>query len=627
MKSISIITQLLFFILMVCISNCEIMILNKENYASLSTMNTPYLISIGNLQIEKSKNVTQVLRDLEVLCVASKLDIKLVYLDIVEQKEIAGEWLVTKIPSHFFINNEDGNHDSYLGWTDQKQILKFIQNKIFLPVQYLDSIDTFDKYRKEHKSIVYVTKKEKFDPNDQNNLFRKAAKFLGFKYFFYTDTKEFLELFNMTIEETDLILLNRTREYDSKIQNFERLYINENVTNPNNYTEIKRYIEAMQREPFSVINIKNYEKMIEEGEPTVVLIYDKTAKTFGRMKSVLIDKMRLLALKYRKDINFVHGTFSDAEILTEYFWLDDESGDYKVPFLIITQAGDSTDDIDKYILNKEITIENVEQFINDFKAGKLEKDLFVEYNDEELEAVDYDRTKIDVKSFKNELMVNNKMIITNAYNITNAIDWAINQGKEVVLLICPKVSKKYNRIKTRLERVIDKLKRNKQIYFLVVDPIMNELVNIEYKFIPSVMHIKKNINFYENENKYIFTDHTKELTTEKITEFITNNSNFKLNVQKLERENIVNEFEHKFKLSRMRKQHFEDKIYELKYDRVATKGGLKRFWKSNDDRSYEQILELVTGETSANDIETKIKEFEKSDNVDESAFSDRKTEL
>jgi hypothetical protein len=384
------------------------------------------------------------------------------------------------------------DHELYVGGLKTNSLLNFLKKKVFFSLKNINNLEelkTSMKKGKSSKAIVYAF-------NSNNNftinhyILGEASKMAGIKNTYITDTSEFLETHN--IKDFDLMIFTQVREQNyfggerfncEEIDNFHDI--------SKNKSELFNLIKLYSRKMFEKLNQDDIENAIDDGIPTLYLIYKYKNQEIH-------DAMLNLAKKYKKEFWFIKSPLvKDSKLITSYFNITKNTIKNDSILILTVKNQRANDDVEKYVFNRTsiLNFENVEQFLFDFKSGKLR----------------FSSSRLIYNHPRNNTN-NSPFQILIGSNFVNEINSSVGNNKYAIILLCPVMMKKYNRIHTRLERVYNKLKSNENLAFYQFDPLLNEIEYIDYKKYPSIV-IVKNLNW-----EYEILD--DDFTTSNIVNFI-----------------------------------------------------------------------------------------------------------
>ena len=229
--------------------------------------------------------------------------------------------------------------------------------------------------------------------------------------------------------------------------------------------------------------------------------------------------MKKLALeKYRKEIQFSYATYENPaiEIFKDVLRLKK----VELPIFLLTRSIDKeSDDLDKYRGDKlPLTVESVEKFIDDFKNNITDKFLISE----------------DIPL--------NKTTEDGVYKLVgkNFNDFLANYDKDILLVVCSRVSKTCTRFNKILKNIANIFRNNKDLLIGIIDLNFNELKIELFPNYPSLMFFSSGNTIISAEER--FNDRIlfeEKITTERIRDFVIRNSLSSLQVNTIDNQTEI----------------------------------------------------------------------------------------
>jgi hypothetical protein len=311
----------------------------------------------------------------------------------------------------------------------------------------------------------------------------------------------------------------------------ERLFI----TNQNSKVEIERLFEIHTRKLWGKLDEESLLAAVEPvySTPSVIVLYgkdDSYTPELSRNIESLVDK-------YRRDFWFLNATYDSKfiHVFNEVFNITKQS---YPQMLLLNYNPANVDDVDKYVLpaGTPLNVENIENFLNEFRNGKLSKFIYSQRVPEK----DTDENGIVrvVGNTYDDLVLNNK-------------------GKDVLVFLCVASSKKCKFARERYVRVSKKLTGNSGLVFTEIETSFNEFTHIKYEHLPTVALIPGYDSLNERTSNVKVFD--GEFYTNSIVEWVKANARTKItNEVKLENELTLFKQEIKKQIKPVDKEKEED---------------------------------------------------------------------
>jgi hypothetical protein len=610
MKKLVFLTSLLLIIAHHFI-NSELTNLNLNNYDKFISENKIHLINLCSEKISKCQSIRNKFFEVQDQSKSFlEKEIAIGVIDADKDRDLADKYVWEGFPSIFFTDSSSSEKITlnYLGAKETRNILNFLKFNTVSNIEEKNSekeILSSMKIEKLPYSVVFLGD-IKTSPFTIEFLAR-ASKLAGINKIYHLNSNEVLNKYK--VEEYEIALFN------PKSEKMQLLNISEEEDlSLRRLTQILLINKRNLKGIFSPLRAIDLEYSLSKGVPTFYYIYSEKKHLPKNIENEISD----LAKRYKNEF-----LFFKSSILNQPLKMLDFEGLFNfntthLPALILTvENPHNNDDVEKYIvrgsdllaekikmlrkqtegqgqnLNNTEVLENsseasdttselpevplqdyinkqtIENFLEHYKKGKLYRTYFTEYEETQVRLT--------------------------GENFQASIDDALSENKEVVLMICPRMSKKYDRIKARLVRAYEKVFafNDEKIVFDEFDPLWNEISNIKYNYYPTIALIQKNQDTF-SQQKWKVKVKESGFTNKKIVEFIQQNSVFQVNVNSTAVPSEYDQEEERNPLLPIHKSKFESKFFSenlIKYE-----VGLKRKWYMM--RKHKLVLEESNEELS-----------------------------
>lgn len=584
-------------------SSSELIDLNSTNYDKFISENKIHLINLCSEKIPKCKLLRNILFEVQDQSKSFlEKEIPVGIIDIDNETEIANKYVWEGFPSILFrdFSSSENITINYLGAKETKNILKFLK---FNTVSYIEEknsekeILSSMKNEKLSYSVVFLGD-SKTSPFTMEFLAR-ASKLAGISKIYHLNSNEALNKYK--VEEYDIALFN------PKSEKMQLLNISQDEDlSLKRITQIllinKRNIKGI----FSPLRAIDLEYSLNKRIPTFYYIYSEKKHLPKTIENEISD----LAKRYKNEFLFFKSSIQNQPLKMLDFEGIFNFNSTHLPALILTvESPSNNDDVEKYIVRGSDLLAEKMKILRKQAEGKKIDYNSTDNNPEQLDIPLHDY--INKQIVENFLEHYKKGKLPRTYitesddsdvrlsgeNLQASIDDALSENKEVILLICPRMSKKYDRIKARLVRAHEKVYpfNNEKIVFDEFDPIWNEISNINYNYYPTVALIQKNQDTFSLQ-KWKVKLLESGFTNKKIIEFLQQNSELHVNVTSSAVPAQYDLEEERNPIYPIYKKKFDSKFFSENL--IKHEVGLKRKWymlkkhKLLLDESNEELNEF-----------------------------------
>ena len=611
--------------------------LTVNDHDNYKKSNLSFIITICNFTDTKCKNLRKVFEQIfKKFQKDFNLELKFPFLDSKNLPEkIVSEYTYEGFPVTYFINQSENEKELFLGAREFDRLLKFLKYKLIFPEENLieanneTEILTYLNKSNDKKALIILGTFTAYS-NFSFNLLRKAARKAGIEKVIQIKNEEIIQKYN--INEFDLGI------FDTKLlKNKEDLISSENIfrlkINKTKKYEIEELTQMIllvdinknEKNLFSNFSEVDFEYALTYGLPSLFYLFSDKEK---QLPTKLEDSLKTVALNYQNDLIFRKGSINSKILKNLKFVKQYNITKNDLPLILITKKNTNyfnpitnknaminDDDVEKFILKKSQLKNFVKSFLKSHASSNLDVDNLnftpeiIQTLIEKIKDQEFSPTAFNTVS---------ELIQMNGENFKFVIDDALKEENTIVLIICPKASKKYNRIRSRVERVFNKIyeANDKKIIFDEFDPLENEISFIYYNYYPSIALIQKTTTV----NKWKVRVYQGKLSTYDITQFIKNSADFSVNEVNLDNEAEINKYENENRLNPLHKLRYEGKLFSENIISDTMNIGLKRRWyilkKNNKVISKGEFDELEYPNYYEEDLFSD--DFEIDDNADES---------
>jgi hypothetical protein len=569
--------------------------LDLDNYHNFMKTTPLFILTICSndfTKYPKCKDIKEILSGTEKDMEMINVEMQFAYIDMQKYKDIADEWMSDKIPTIYYINEEEKLYELYSGKPQRDKLFQFLKKKLYIQKHNVKNEIELVNYIKTNslkKSILFLNRNKNNTFINVTTVIRAARhSSLGIKKIFLTESEELFNKYNIPEGGFDLVLYSHYKKKNETIS--EQLKVHEFGMEEFSRLNLKAIIYKFGRKLYGKLHKNDYSKAIGIGTPTLFFIH-------ANQSSELESQVERLAKERRTQLWVLHGNYSNShvDLLRSYFKISEQD----LPFFIYTQNNPKiSEDVEKYVLKgKDINFNKLEKFVDDVEHRRVER--YITYN-----KILPTTSEFHIKSL-------------NGLNFISTLEEELKLQNEVVILLCPLWSKKLPRINVRLERVKVKLFNNPKLKFFYIDPLLNEVDYIRTKYYPTIAFIKNSLS---HNNIYTID---RNMTTRNITNFIKNNSQFNFDLNFLSQEDYIDTQELQNPLKTIKRSKFEEFIYAKKGVELFPSAGLRRLWKYMEYDRGDFIHEVFN---YGNKIKREFKDPEELDNYDENEYL-KNTEL
>jgi hypothetical protein len=516
--------------------------LDHNSYENFGESLDKYILIFCHKNISECKNVNSTFLKLN-----SKIAIGRV--DVNDNKIIAELYNILSYP-HIILKHNDETY-LYNGPLNPYKIDKFISDKLDTHIMEVKSLAEL----REQLTHFNIPQTIVFVGNPNSTLFNitllaEACKTANINRIFYIKSKDVMDQWGTSELEFDLFLVEENL-------NKKRLYIH----------ILDDYLNRYKLTHFIQLNVRNIYGTIYKNDLNIALGSDPVTTMFFIYNNnesylqTIHEELKLIAEQYRDQVNIVHGTVKNKIMQLVFRYVGISSSE--LPAFVITRKNPySDDDVEKYLYKAGGSLSR-DDLINMFIKPDPQKRVYTAEKEEMRLAGD---------------------------NLVPVLSEPLQEGKEILLLICPVNSKKYNRVKDRVTNVFESIYKANNETLLVdeFDPLLNELTGLSYRSIPSILIITKTNN---PSKLWDFIVYHGDFSTEDIIKFTLNNSKQKLKHDPIS--DSIKAAEKDKPITQVSKFLFEKITLLDTQPKKTIEYGLKRMWRAmqlkNIVPEYEKI--------------------------------------
>lgn len=392
--------------------------------------------------------------------------VKFAKVNLDKSPKLREHYAIHKFPEVFWANYEEADFHEYPGRLAPKALLKFINSQLNYTSEELVNWEQLEQKRKKGKYVVFAGDVQKFQKAYERLV--KVAKDEDIDVIMWTKSAEILAKFGVAAGNMDAVIINKKKK--SGVEIIANLGISEATP----LKEIERLMEIYERKPYAKLDEYSLLLSAERNPatPSLFLLYSAKNKTQAEYNSQISRDLQKLARKHRKEFQFMNASVASdaAQPLIRVFNITAE----KVPaLLLISDNKEYNDDVDKFAFtfdsDKQLNEQNVEQFLQDFKANRLQKVIF------------------------SDPLPHNATDENGVFNLVgnNYEDVLFKStDKDIALLLYSDFSFVNTEISERFALVVKKLKSNGDLLFAKANPMFNEIRHLAYDKLPTLFVIK-----------------------------------------------------------------------------------------------------------------------------------------
>ena len=377
-----------------------------------------------------------------------------------QNKEIATLYNVDSFPTFFFIT--EGQQIFYKGKKTFKGFKKYLTNELNTDLTQYElktNLININSLSSEKKGILLFIG-DNFKNLKMFNVYRRISEsFKGKLIYLWTESNEFFNKFHIKSHDYGLVYFN----YLVNEKKYNEGYSIDLKSNLDVKTRIKMFFSPI----FNEITVKNLGKIVDSGIPALYLVYEGDGKSenINSPLNQLIYKLTSIAEKYKGDLVFYKMDFKDK--LLAPFYDNFSFKEKSFPSLIILDNSPD-DDIVKYLLDKEFSVENFVKFVEDFRKNALIK--YFTSEDLPLEPVNKFGVMKVVRKSLNQTILN-------------------NNNDEIIMLFCDGNVKNCEVVRQRFYAIKAKFANSTNLIFAEYDAKLNENDVIEINFVPEIIYL------------------------------------------------------------------------------------------------------------------------------------------
>lgn len=628
---------IVIFALLIGSFNSQTFDLQEMNFNTFKTRINQFMVTICDFNETRCKEQRK-LFDEAAKILKEKYKIKFLFA-FADPSKITGK-ISTEYPyegfvTSYFVNASENIKETYVGLRKISAIMKFLEYRLVFPEDNLveakneEELDGIVNKIPEKRALVLMGDIANYK-NINFRLLQLASRKAGIEKIVQIRDANFLEKYLVNDYELTMYNIDNTQE-----EKFIRIKLKKNNEYEKDHlADLIKLVDYNRKEKniFSDMNNENLSLTLNHGLPSINFFYSKKDTQLNENLGIQLNN---LAHDYKDEFILSKGSINDPIIKELKIVRHYNITRMDLPMIMFTKRHDkvfNSDrlygvddffDVEKYFLKRTDLVQFVKNNMKNYLENKLISESEIEFSIEIIEKF-YEMCKEGLIE-KEKVTSDLNKIEMNGHNFVQAINDALKDtsNKGIVLLICPKNSKKYARIRNRVERVFTKLFKanSEKIIFDEFDPFLNEMSFINVNSYPSIVIIQNTLE----EKVWKVINFKDQLTTRDISRFIKSSFEGTIYEQDLENEREINEFERTNKLYPINRLRYEGKI--LIENRMAPSFniGLKRRW--NNLKRFNIIKENPIFE-NANvfEIDDLSDEFEMNDNVDETVLQNKADE-
>jgi len=508
------------------------------NFTDFNSANQNYFIYIYSQSCEECPSVDSIFTSVAEL--AANLNVTTRFVKIKNNKNLISFFKIKRIPAIYYVDNNEAKKEYF----DNSEItfsslLNFVKKnkKYKLDILKLNSFDDLSRKNFKANVLMFVGSEYLLDKYKKNiqSIISTAEENNLYHIFFFSNLPENNNKYNLNPE--NLNMMSKVYDWDSQVRGpFEKIEFKFREKLIEKST-IKNILSLYSKKPYGVLTEKESKVIMTKNDPILLLMYGKETKKEDYPK--INEFMTEIAIKYRKDLQIFNSTLSSDAVymMTQALRLKYE----KLPILLLTSLNKEKNHLIKYKLERaNLTKNNVEKFIKDWKAGKLQPFL---------QSDDIPENPVDENGVYK--------VVGHTFD-----EFLRQQNKDIILGICTKIYKKCSTFFERFGRVAKKLSSNSHIAFGTVDPYFNEYMIDSINFnkkLPEILFFPYDVNNLNIKDRfYIRILYDGAFTTKEITDFILINSKTNLKVNKLVNEREIYEEEETVELKTLDEDDYSD---------------------------------------------------------------------
>ena len=437
--------------------------------------------------------------------VLKKENIYLAKIDSSTDKKAAQKYKVSGYPTVLFFLK--GDPIEFKGGRTQREVINWARKKIGSAIQTITVREELEKFMKDNEiCFVYFG-----DDIRDLEIVDKASKIIEDFPFAATSNDYLIKKYG---RKGSLVLF---KHFDEKKNELRKINLNKIIEFSRQYALPK----------VMMFNDKAVQYIFQKKNPAVILYADKKSVNWNKYGNIMIEISEKLNRKLAVVITDIKEGISSR--LAEYVGIKEND----LPLVSILDT--RKDDLKKYNMDDEISVENILNFIEKWEKGKLKRQL---KSEKEPKLNNGNVFNVVGKTFEKEVIKNDKDVMLLFY-----APWCTH---------CKELSPKY-------EEVAKKLKNNNpKLLIARIDGSQNDVDNISISGFPTIMF------FPGNRKDKPPIEYKGRRTAEDIISFIKEHSNTKIiDINENELNNTKNEKKKDKKFEENSNKKKNDKITDL----------------------------------------------------------------
>ncbi len=571
----------------------ELIELNDETYKKFPINNSGVLVGLCNTP-QECKHVSRLLSEVSSKAF-SELGREMMtgFLDCKKYPNTAknneGTILIT------YMHPKRNEYEIYIGKHYSGTILKFLRSILLLDIKVKNVKSENELIQTANGDLIQQTEDESNITENCSVVFignlkysgitieslMKATQLADLRNIYMVDNPEYVK--QLGVEDYDIALVKLVPGENPHIR---RLGITDNEDNQENHTPSLALTTDQLKNLFLINknNLKGYFKplttrmldsTLSRSMPTLIYVYGNKK---DHLNEELEASFKALAQVFSNELLFTKALYTNKSLkminFNKFFNLTKED----LPAAVILAPNPyNSIDMEKYIITGKQAFEVRKQKYEDLeeKNYTLNKTDLIEKNAIISFVTQYKEGKVQRIPFSEN---DDLRIMMMGENFETVIDNALEENKEVILMLCPPFLKKYGRLRKRMEKAYARVHEANDKFYLFdeIDPFSNEVTGFNINYYPTIAYIKSNPN-KQDKQKWIVSTMDEGFKTSDIIDFIKNNSSKEdLKVQLNDDSEEIDKRESKRPLYPIYRKRIED--YYLSHNIVEYYIGFKRLW-------------------------------------------------
>ena len=392
-------------------------------------------------------------------------NIYLAKIDGSTQKKATQQFKVNGYPSIFFLikGNEPIEFD---GGRTSRELINWVRKKTGKAILYFNDKNEIEQFKKENE-ICFI-----YFGDDENDIkiFEKASILIQDFPFAVVKYEKLIKKYSQ--KKT----ISLYKHFDEKKNELKKIDIE----------SINEFVKKYALPKVMIFNDKSVQFIFQKKNPAIVLYADNKSRNWNKYGNIMVEVSEKINRKLAVILTDIKEGI--AVKLAEYVGIKEKD-------LPIVSILDTRKDFKKYIMDEEINVKNILEFIEKWEKNELKRQL----KSENEPKINNGNIFIVVgKTFEKEVINNDKDVILVFY-----APWC-NHCKELTPI--------YEEVGKRLKN------QNPKLLIAKIDGSENEIENISIEAFPTIMF------FPGNKKKKNPIEYKGKRTTEAIIEFIKKNS-------------------------------------------------------------------------------------------------------